>query len=74
GSGKTTSLYALLNSVNGESVNIQTIEDPIEYEIEGNNQVELTGVSVVPEPTTFALLAIAVVFGAVFVRRRPRSG
>lgn len=40
GSGKTTSLYALLNSVNGESVNIQTIEDPIEYEIEGINQTQ----------------------------------
>jgi type II secretory ATPase GspE/PulE/Tfp pilus assembly ATPase PilB-like protein len=40
GSGKTTTLYALLNSVNGESVNIQTIEDPIEYEIEGINQTQ----------------------------------
>jgi type II secretory pathway predicted ATPase ExeA len=28
GSGKTTTLYALLNSVNDEGVNIQTIEDP----------------------------------------------
>ena len=40
GSGKTTTLYALLNSVNGETVNIQTIEDPIEYEIEGINQTQ----------------------------------
>ncbi len=40
GSGKTTTLYALLNSVNDESVNIQTIEDPIEYEIEGINQTQ----------------------------------
>jgi len=44
GSGKTTSLYALLNSVNGESVNIQTIEDPIEYEIEGINQTQTDAV------------------------------
>ena len=40
GSGKTTTLYALLNSVNSEDVNIQTIEDPIEYEIEGINQTQ----------------------------------
>ncbi len=40
GSGKTTTLYALLNSVNAENLNIQTIEDPIEYEIEGLNQTQ----------------------------------
>ncbi len=40
GSGKTTTLYALLNSVNDEGVNIQTIEDPIEYEVEGINQTQ----------------------------------
>jgi type II secretory ATPase GspE/PulE/Tfp pilus assembly ATPase PilB-like protein len=40
GSGKTTTLYALLNSVNDADVNIQTIEDPIEYEIEGINQTQ----------------------------------
>ncbi|HCN78893.1 MAG TPA: hypothetical protein DIT13_17085 [Verrucomicrobiales bacterium] len=40
GSGKTTTLYALLNSVNDDGVNIQTIEDPIEYEIEGINQTQ----------------------------------
>ena len=40
GSGKTTTLYALLNSVNEADVNIQTIEDPIEYEVEGINQTQ----------------------------------
>ena len=40
GSGKTTTLYALLNSVNAENINIQTIEDPIEYEVEGLNQTQ----------------------------------
>lgn len=40
GSGKTTTLYALLNSINSENINIQTIEDPIEYEIEGLNQTQ----------------------------------
>jgi len=40
GSGKTTTLYAFLNSINDDNVNIQTIEDPIEYEIEGINQTQ----------------------------------
>lgn len=40
GSGKTTTLYALINSVNDESLNIHTIEDPIEYEVEGINQTQ----------------------------------
>ena len=40
GSGKTTTLYALLNSINADNINIQTIEDPIEYEIEGLNQTQ----------------------------------
>jgi len=40
GSGKTTTLYALLDSVNGEALNIHTVEDPIEYEIEGINQTQ----------------------------------
>ncbi len=40
GSGKTTTLYALINSVNEEGANIHTIEDPIEYEIEGINQTQ----------------------------------
>lgn len=40
GSGKTTTLYALINSVNEEGLNIHTIEDPIEYEVEGINQTQ----------------------------------
>lgn len=40
GSGKTTSLYAFINSIISDSVNIHTIEDPIEYEIEGINQTQ----------------------------------
>jgi hypothetical protein len=39
-----------------------------------NNQFELTGVSVVPEPTTFALLASAVLLWTLVVRRRRKSG
>jgi len=40
GSGKTSTLYALLNSVNSDNINIHTVEDPIEYEIEGINQTQ----------------------------------
>jgi len=38
GSGKTTTLYASLNSINTEGINITTIEDPIEYQLENINQ------------------------------------
>lgn len=41
GSGKTTSLYAMLNYLNNEEVNITTIEDPVEYTIRGINQVNV---------------------------------
>ncbi len=41
GSGKTTTLYAILRILNQESVNIVTIEDPIEYSIDGINQSQV---------------------------------
>ena len=41
GSGKTTTLYATLKILNDEKTNIVTIEDPIEYTLEGINQVQL---------------------------------
>lgn len=41
GSGKTTTLYALLRLLNNENVNIVTIEDPIEYSILGVNQSQV---------------------------------
>ena len=41
GSGKTTTLYALLNMLRGEDVNITTIEDPVEYRLEKINQVQV---------------------------------
>jgi general secretion pathway protein E/type IV pilus assembly protein PilB len=41
GSGKTTTLYATLRIINKEESNILTIEDPIEYTLEGINQVQL---------------------------------
>ncbi|MBI3627124.1 type II/IV secretion system protein [Candidatus Uhrbacteria bacterium] len=41
GSGKTTTLYALLKVLNHRDINIATIEDPVEYEIEGVNQIQV---------------------------------
>ena len=41
GSGKTTTLYATLKLLNTDAINILTIEDPIEYTLEGINQVQL---------------------------------
>jgi len=41
GSGKTTTLYSLLSRLNKPSVNIITLEDPVEYQIPGINQVQI---------------------------------
>ncbi|MBT4209559.1 MAG: type II/IV secretion system protein [Candidatus Komeilibacteria bacterium] len=41
GSGKTTTLYALLKLLNKPEVNITTIEDPVEYKIPGINQIQI---------------------------------
>ncbi|HZX47206.1 MAG TPA: ATPase, T2SS/T4P/T4SS family [Clostridia bacterium] len=41
GSGKTTTLYAALRVLNDVSVNIITLEDPVEYRLEGINQVQV---------------------------------
>ncbi|MEI8232439.1 MAG: GspE/PulE family protein [bacterium] len=41
GSGKTTTLYSLLKLLNSRNVTIMTIEDPVEYEIEGISQIQV---------------------------------
>jgi type II secretory ATPase GspE/PulE/Tfp pilus assembly ATPase PilB-like protein len=41
GSGKTTTLYSLLKEIDSPQVNIMTLEDPIEYQIDGVKQMEL---------------------------------
>lgn len=41
GSGKTTTLYSILSKLNKPSVNILTLEDPVEYKIPGINQVQV---------------------------------
>jgi len=41
GSGKTTTLYPILNKISTPSVNIVTLEDPVEYQIAGINQVQI---------------------------------
>ncbi len=42
GSGKTTTLYALMQLLTKESISLITIEDPIEYSIEGTTQIQAT--------------------------------
>lgn len=41
GSGKTTTLYSILKLVNSREVNISTIEDPVEYSLEGVNHIQV---------------------------------
>lgn len=41
GSGKTTTLYSVLNKLNTTRVNIMTLEDPVEYQMPGVNQVQI---------------------------------
>lgn len=41
GSGKTTSLYACLKEINTPDVKIITLEDPVEYELDGINQIQV---------------------------------
>ncbi len=41
GSGKTTSLYAILSKINSPDINIITIEDPVEYQLKGISQIQV---------------------------------
>lgn len=41
GSGKTTSMYAMISGIKSNSINIVTLEDPVEYKIEGVNQIQV---------------------------------
>ncbi|MCY7294381.1 GspE/PulE family protein [Alteromonas sp. a30] len=41
GSGKTTSLYSFLNKLNNDKVKIITLEDPVEYQLDGVNQIQV---------------------------------
>lgn len=45
GSGKTTTLYSAMFQLNHENVNIITVEDPVEYQLEGINQVQVNPVT-----------------------------
>lgn len=42
GSGKSTSLYALIQEIKNDSVNIVTLEDPVEYKMDGINQIQVS--------------------------------
>ena len=65
GSGKTTTLYAILKRLNSPEKKILTVEDPIEYRLEGSNQVQVKpGIGLDfavdgPIPATIALSAMA---------------
>jgi type IV pilus assembly protein PilB len=41
GSGKSTSMYAMIQEIKNESINIVTLEDPVEYKMEGINQIQV---------------------------------
>jgi type IV pilus assembly protein PilB len=41
GSGKSTSLYALIQEIKNETINIVTLEDPVEYKMDGINQIQV---------------------------------
>ncbi|PIZ62064.1 type II secretion system protein E, partial [Candidatus Saccharibacteria bacterium CG_4_10_14_0_2_um_filter_52_9] len=41
GSGKSTSMYALLQEIKNDTVNIVTLEDPVEYKVDGINQIQV---------------------------------
>lgn len=43
GSGKSTSLYALIQEIKDDTVNIVTLEDPVEYKMNGVNQIQVNG-------------------------------
>ncbi|MDX8387804.1 MAG: ATPase, T2SS/T4P/T4SS family [Ghiorsea sp.] len=45
GSGKTTTLYSFLHHINDEETNIVTVEDPVEFQIKGLNQVQVNAKS-----------------------------
>lgn len=57
GEGKTTTLYAALSEINTPNINIQTVEDPIEREIEGINQTAVD----LPRGITFHSLMRSIV-------------
>jgi type IV pilus assembly protein PilB len=41
GSGKSTSMYAMIQEIKDDSINIVTLEDPVEYKIDGVNQIQV---------------------------------
>lgn len=56
GSGKTTTLYSMINQLNSDSVNIYTIEDPVEKIVENVNQIQVDEASGTDYPTILSAL------------------
>lgn len=56
GSGKTTSLYTMIDEVNSDEVNIYTLEDPVEKTLENVNQIQIDPKAGVDYPSTLKAL------------------
>lgn len=56
GSGKTTTLYSMINTVNTDDINIYSVEDPVEAKINNVNQIQLDEVAGVTYPSTLKAL------------------
>ena len=76
GSGKSTTLYAALNKRLSPEINILTIEDPVEYQIAGMNQVQVKPEIGRPLPRPSALFCVRIRmsfwWGKCAILRRPR--
>ena len=56
GSGKTTTLYAMIDELNDDSVNIYTIENPVERNVANVNQIQIDPLAGITYPTTLRAL------------------
>jgi len=63
GSGKTTTLYAALDALNDDERVLTTIEDPVEYQIPGVNQIEVSSRAEVPDEETARIAIQAAMTG-----------
>jgi general secretion pathway protein E len=60
GSGKSTTLYALLSALNSPERNVLTVEDPIEYELEGSARRRLIAAWICPLPAGYAPFCVRI--------------
>jgi len=72
GSGKTTTMYSILKILNVRDRNIATIEDPVEYELEGVNQIQANPKTNLTSMSDYARYSARP--GCSIRRRDPRQG